>query len=392
MLTEGRVRAIAAQVASAIMSKIKPSVSEEQIRSDVEAVIRHMQENGELTGSNLTDEQIAAVQKYAESAQTAATAALDSASDAENSKDSAVTSENNAAKSASDAAGSATEASQSATAAGDAKTAAESAAARAEEAANRLLGVAVVGVIETVNGAPAVVLTGVQEVADYTAYFKVIDEDGNKTLVEIGPMVPKDETEKDYTVTFVADGATVAEIGYNIGDAIEEPAVPAKSGYNMGIWEDYDLSAGGNITVNAKYLNNLLIDAGYESGKRLQVNNGATKTETNACVSGYIPVANLAKYFYLYKITLSSAESVNNVIFYRDATGSDDASTILDDKYVMVKGIAGVANAFNSSVKAGEGYYYLKANSWSGTENAKYFRFSCASITDESIVTYDNQL
>lgn len=241
-----------------------------------------------------------------------------------------------------------------------------------------------------------IILSGNLPDDDYVAYYKVVDEDGNETLVEIGPMVPKDEAEKDFTVTFVADGTTVAEIGYNVGDTIEEPAVPAKSGYNMGIWEDYDLTAGGNITVNAKYLNNLLIDAGYESGKRIQVNNGATKTETNACVSGYIPVANLAKYFYLYDITLSSAESVNNVIFYRDATDSDDASTILDDKYVLVKGIAGVANAFNSSVKVGQigdkNYYYLKANSWSGTENAQYFRFSCAAITGKSIVTYDDPL
>lgn len=65
MLTEGRVRAIAAQVALAIAKKIKPSVSEEQIRSDVEAVIRQMQESGELTGSNLTAEQVTAQVKAA---------------------------------------------------------------------------------------------------------------------------------------------------------------------------------------------------------------------------------------------------------------------------------------------------------------------------------------
>lgn len=48
MLTEGRVRAIAAQVASVIAAKIKPSVSEEQIRSDVEAVVRQMKERGDF--------------------------------------------------------------------------------------------------------------------------------------------------------------------------------------------------------------------------------------------------------------------------------------------------------------------------------------------------------
>ena len=83
MMTEGRVRAIAAQVAAAIAAKIKPSVSEEQIRSDVEAVIRQMQENGELTGSDLTDEQIAAVQENAEAAAGSATTASKAAAAAQ---------------------------------------------------------------------------------------------------------------------------------------------------------------------------------------------------------------------------------------------------------------------------------------------------------------------
>lgn len=55
MLTEGKVRSIAAQVAVAIAGKIKPTVSDEQIRSDVEKVIRQMKEAGELTGSPITE-------------------------------------------------------------------------------------------------------------------------------------------------------------------------------------------------------------------------------------------------------------------------------------------------------------------------------------------------
>ena len=261
-MTEGRVRAIAAQVAAAIAAKIKSSVSEEQIRSDVEAVIRQMKENGELTGSDLTDEQITAVQKYAESAQTAATVALDSASDAENSKDSAVTSENNAAKSASDAAGSATEASQSATAAGEAKTAAESAAARAEEAANRLLGVAVVGVIETVNGSPAVVLTGLQEVADYTAYYKVVDDEGNESLAKIGKLVPKDETEtKTYTITWLNYDGTELEIDEKVPEGVTPtydgatPTKPADDQYTYTFkgWTPEVVAAVADATYTAVY-------------------------------------------------------------------------------------------------------------------------------------------
>lgn len=55
-----------------------------------------------------------------------------------------------------------------------------------------------------------------------------------------------------YTVTFVADDATVDTQTYTIENrTIKEPAVPEKSGYT-GVWEDYSLTTG-NVTVNAVY-------------------------------------------------------------------------------------------------------------------------------------------
>lgn len=68
MLTEGKVRAIAAQVAAAIAGKVKPNVSDAQIESAVEVVIQRMQENGELVpGDGISDEKIAeAVELYFE--------------------------------------------------------------------------------------------------------------------------------------------------------------------------------------------------------------------------------------------------------------------------------------------------------------------------------------
>jgi hypothetical protein len=56
----------------------------------------------------------------------------------------------------------------------------------------------------------------------------------------------------EYTVTFVADGATVGTATYTVEDKdIEEPAVPEKEGYT-GVWETYELTTG-DITVNAVY-------------------------------------------------------------------------------------------------------------------------------------------
>jgi hypothetical protein len=57
---------------------------------------------------------------------------------------------------------------------------------------------------------------------------------------------------REYTVTFIADGATVGTATYTVEDKdIEEPAVPEKEGYT-GVWETYELTTG-DVTVNAVY-------------------------------------------------------------------------------------------------------------------------------------------
>ena len=56
----------------------------------------------------------------------------------------------------------------------------------------------------------------------------------------------------EYTVTFVADGATVGTAVYTVENRdIAEPLVPEKTGYSAE-WENYTLTAG-NVTVNAVY-------------------------------------------------------------------------------------------------------------------------------------------
>ena len=56
----------------------------------------------------------------------------------------------------------------------------------------------------------------------------------------------------EYTVSFIADGKTVAVQKYTINaQVIDVPTVPKKTGYS-GIWEQYSLN-GGNKVVNAIY-------------------------------------------------------------------------------------------------------------------------------------------
>ena len=55
-----------------------------------------------------------------------------------------------------------------------------------------------------------------------------------------------------YTATFVADGEVVGTVQFTVEDkSIAEPTVPAKEGYK-GAWESYTLGAQ-DITVNAVY-------------------------------------------------------------------------------------------------------------------------------------------
>ena len=57
----------------------------------------------------------------------------------------------------------------------------------------------------------------------------------------------------EYMITFVADGKTVGKAGYTIEDnAVAEPQVPHKENC-IGTWEDYTLT-GGDFTVNAVYV------------------------------------------------------------------------------------------------------------------------------------------
>ena len=57
---------------------------------------------------------------------------------------------------------------------------------------------------------------------------------------------------KTYSVTFVADGNVVSVVSYSENTAtISEPSVPNKTGYT-GAWEPYSLGAA-NIIVNAVY-------------------------------------------------------------------------------------------------------------------------------------------
>ena len=57
-----------------------------------------------------------------------------------------------------------------------------------------------------------------------------------------------------YTITFVAGDDVVLSLPYTVEDeSVEEPPVPVMAHHTASAWSSYDLSAGGNLTVYAKY-------------------------------------------------------------------------------------------------------------------------------------------
>lgn len=157
-------------------------------------------------------------------------------------------------------------------------------------------------VIESLGGQPvagyvdsdnSIVLTSPFEDGDYT--IKYVMGDNTYTL---GTVTVKTTTNK-YTVTFVADGATVRVVEYEEGatslDPNDVPSVPAKDGFT-GAWEEYTLD--GNITVNAVYTEvkveptNILTSGAYDVrlDQRWSNTNGGF-TSGNGMVSLVIPIA-----------------------------------------------------------------------------------------------------
>ena len=95
------------------------------------------------------------------------------------------------------------------------------------------------------EGAASITEPAVPAKDHYTGVWEAYTLDGNVTVNAV-------YTLKEYTVTFVADGETVAIETYTIEDTeITEPTAPAKDYYTVA-WEAYELISG-NVTVNAVY-------------------------------------------------------------------------------------------------------------------------------------------
>lgn len=122
---------------------------------------------------------------------------------------------------------------------------------------------------------------------------------------------------------------------------------------------------------------------GYKSGYKMSTSNGGESATTGACCSGFMPIDDVYKNIYVKNITLSNAANVNNFTFYNaDKTKIGSATA------------NGTAGAFHEGVYTDDnGVYYCRPASWVTVDaGLAFFRFSCGGITDETIVTVNEEI
>lgn len=245
-------------------------------------------------------------------------------------------------------------------------------------------------VIESLGGQPVagyfdednnIVLTSALPDGDYTVKYEM----GENTYT-LGTVTVKTTVNK-YTVTFVADGVTVATVEYEEGATSLDgvPDVPAKSGYT-GEWEAYTLN-NTNITVNAVYTEvvvepsytNLLNGVTIEEGMKLSTSSGGTKAQTGACATDFIaiPAGRESEVLRIYNVSLHTDASVNNIVFY-------------DENMTKIGYWVGVAGAFSANVNVDNKVYSFTPNS--AYASTRYIRFSCGNIDSNSIVTLGEEI
>ena len=122
---------------------------------------------------------------------------------------------------------------------------------------------------------------------------------------------------------------------------------------------------------------------GYKSGYKMSTSSGNESATTDAYCSGFMPISDIYDEIYVKNVTLSNTANVNNFVFY-DANKTK----------IGVGTANGTAGAFNVNVTdKGNGVYQCSPQSWLTTSmSVAFFRFSCGGITDETIVTVNEEI
>lgn len=254
-----------------------------------------------------------------------------------------------------------------------------------------------------------IVVRGLDEGVTYKFYFELADG----SLVEGGELV------YDNTVYYtVTNNLTNCANNNSATQVIEgesySATITAKSGYTL---KSVTVTMGGSpVTVSGGTINianvtgNIVITAvaeekvvtpsytnllplaididgsaynggkGYKSGYKISTSSGGESAQSGACVSGFIAVPSNSAVLRIANIELNNGEGINNIVFY-DANKSK--------VYMIRDSVGGVLGG--AGVTASNGMYSFRANYWLSDAPA-FFRFSCGVISDETIVTANEEI
>ena len=257
-----------------------------------------------------------------------------------------------------------------------------------------------------------VVLNGNLTDGTYTIKYEM----ENGKIVDIGNMVLDDAVH--YSIASTLTNCTINNNAKTIADGDSYSAIiTANSGYElksvtvtMG-GQSVSVSGGsisianvtGNIVITAvaeekavePTYKNLLPSAidtdgssynggkGYKSGYKISTSSGSESATTGAYCSGFMPISSIYDVIRVKNVTLSDAANVNNFAFYDANKTKIDANSYLN----------GTAGAFHISVDEVNGCYEAEASQvYPVGTNVAFFRFSCGGITDDTIVTVNEEI
>ena len=258
------------------------------------------------------------------------------------------------------------------------------------------IGTPIFGVVDSDNN---VILTGQLEDGTYSIKYEM--ENGN--TVNIGKLVL--DTRTYYSITnnltdctnsnsateVVEGGSYSATISANSGYELKTVSV-AMGGSAVSVTDGVIsiASVTGDIVITAvaeakvTIINQLPIstdangnlfvgtngEKGYKTGYRLSTSSGNESALSSSCVTGFIPMT-VYDILRIKNITLNSNDGYNGLVLY-DSNRKYLAATVL-------RGYAGVTVSDN--------VYTIYLQSLNNSANCAFVRFSCASITENTIVT-----
>ena len=124
---------------------------------------------------------------------------------------------------------------------------------------------------------------------------------------------------------------------------------------------------------------------GYRTGYKFSTSTGTESAQSSspACVSGYIPISSSKDTIRIKNIDVGSVATISNIGYFN-----------ANKEYL--KGVPGTANCFGYNLVADEnGIYSFTSERWFTSEEisgVSFFRFSCAEITDKTIVTVNQEI